>query len=171
MIHPQNNKPDKQIRVVQVCKPLLLPYDSFAAGLSDPRLQTRMRRARTDWTITDNVIIRSYYYEDATLWIDFGLNALKISCNGPSVDWQLCDSYLKTDSDMSPIIIQYVDSDQKPEVFDRDACLANLIGNRIRYAPTANELVLLLHSGQEIGITSLPMADQNGGLLYYKMMK
>jgi len=60
-----------------------------------------------------------------------------------------------------------MDEEQRTEVYNRDAELAPLIGNRIRYAPTVNELVLIWQPGHEMGVTSLPLADQEGWLLYY----
>ena len=155
--------------VITVAKPFITTFSSFGEGLADPATQVRMRQARQDWRVTDQMRVQSYSCSSTTLRVSFESVTLDIVANSPTVNWQLCGVLppLAERCDVPSIVI-HADYGFRRQVFNRDTVLRQIIGQRIRYAPSANELYLIWKPNHEIAIFSLPLAEQYGWLLYFE---
>jgi hypothetical protein len=162
------NDYDGAMKVYQVDKPHLITFGSFSGATKDLSTQVRRKQARQEWLTTDEMRVKSYSYSVDTLRIHFGPVTLEIMADGPTVNWCLSGSIAPMErmNDGRCLLIR-AQEEFSQCVFDRDAELKGIVGQRIRHAPSANELYLVWKPGNELGIISVPLTDRSGYLLEY----
>lgn len=157
------------MKVFVVGKPNLPSFGSFAQGVQDATTQERTKKARQDWAFTDSLVVRAYSYSTDRVRIHFDSKSLDIYTANSTVDWTLHEDQRSLAVNEPPIEIRYADADRPAIAFDRDAVLAALIGQRIRCAPSANQVTLIWQPSSELGILSLPLLHDQGHLLIYEL--
>jgi len=111
--------------------------------------------------------VRGYSYTDDVVRLDLGACCVDITCVGPSVEWRVGNPLPPLQRSLPPILLKSADAAQPDRVFDRDAELTQLIGQRIRCAPSSNDLIIIWQPGNELSISSYPLADGTGWFLHY----
>jgi hypothetical protein len=169
MSTPKVDKPsDPGMQVLEVAGPIIASFSAFGNEMAQPAMRERMRRAREDWQVTDHMSVQSYSCTNNTVQIVFESVILEIMADSPTVTWRLRDTCVPLAKSKGPSILIHTDRGDKRQVFDRDAVLKRIIGERIRYAPSTNELYLVWKPNHEIGFYSLQLKKQDSWLLYFE---
>lgn len=163
-----NAIPDEDIEVVKVHNPTLTVFDSFEKSVYNGATQLCEQVAKMEWPITDPLRVEGFSFTIDKVRVHFGTVTLEIYAEQSIVNWRIASDLPRLiNSTPNSALLVYVDRNDKQRRFDRTSALSRLVGQRIRYAPSVNELYLIWHPEQELGFFSLPLADGTGYLLSY----